>query len=193
MKLYHYAVTPFDHLMSRVAQGVGVWKPGPWHYDKSISLFMEPIPRNLASILKHKHSFWRQGAMIIEHVIDSSEIPVDIFYHLVETPERTTLLYEKQNWSRVATDPSLKDKYLDEIDNMEISKGYKDRGRNNMIVAAKRYNTDIERYYRKMLELDKMNPEDGLLKKYAACVPHLMIYPDKAAIKVDSREIIRLT
>lgn len=193
MKFYHYATTTFDELRSKVASGSGSAEVDPWHYNKHISLFMEPIPRDLASILQHKHTFWRKGVVLIEHVIDSKDIPADIYYYLTETPEKTNLLYVTQDWSKVTQTNDLREQYIAEINTMETRKLYRGRGRNNLVMAARNFMSGIGKYYKQMLDLHIKHPEDKLMDKYAACVPHVMIYPNMAPIKVSEVNEIQLT
>ena len=49
----------------------------------------------------------------------------------------------------------------------------------------------IEKYFRKAAKLNEKFPEDKINEKYAACVPHLMIYPE-GKINVQSTKSITL-
>ncbi len=92
MKFYHYATSEFDDLRSRVAQGKGKLfimdrKPellenlegslvklldkvdfrDEWSYDRSISLFIAPLPLDIANIYGGLHELWKSGEQFVEY------------------------------------------------------------------------------------------------------------------------------
>ena len=66
---------------------------------------------------------------------------------------------------------------------MEVLLKYKGTDINDLIRVSKKYRTGIRKKYQELYELHRKHPEDNLLDKYAACVPHVMIYTDKLVIK----------
>ena len=65
-------------------------------------------------------------------------------------------------------------------------------GVDNLIRVAKKYRTGIREKYEALYQLHLKNPEDGLLDKYAACVPHVMVYVDKQVLNPQRVQRIRL-
>ena len=217
MKLYHYATMQFDDLRSRLAQGKGklfimdrmptlldnmqgalalqldkVGLKGEWSYDRSISLFIEPIPLDIASIYKNEHELWQSGAEFVQYEIDISQLPAGIAWRLSESPEKTRLLYEKQDWEAAKKDKSLIAKYVKEIHDKEKAMGYIGHGRDELVKIADRFTRKTKRFMHKAAEIALAYPEDGGFKKYAACVPHVMIYPGYKPIEYSDVKTITL-
>lgn len=201
MQLYHYSTTEYPELLSRTAQGIqeekrDAHKHTGYHYNDSISLFFEPIPLNLPTILHHEHKFWKSGAELYQHVVDSNALPVDILFRIVETPDITELLYT-QDWDKIKQlnekeGEALKQKYLKEIKDRKNKMGYDDKGRIAFVRLARMFNRGIRNFYAEMYRLNKKYPDDGLMDKYAATVPHAMIYPGTTPIRVHKVEKIIL-
>ena len=192
MLLYHYSVEEYSHLLSLKGQKKEEDKDYSGNYSDSISFFLEPIPRNIASILKHKHKFWKSGAEIYEHVIDTNVFYPDLKYVITETPEKTHLLYNVQVWDKKTITPDLIKQYKLEISDMQEKKGYRGEGKDNFLKAAKKFNHGIAGYYREMVKLDAKYPEDKLMDKYAACVPHAMLYVGEQKVQVATSRLIKL-
>lgn len=185
MKLYHYNPVEFSELKSKIAQGIkGVDNHGIKGYASSISFFLEPIPRDIAEILKHEHDFWVSGRDLYEHVIDTNDLPLDVEYVLTETPDKTKLLYEEQDWSKAEGNPELVKQYKQQIEDLEKKKGYRGKGRMKLVQVCKPFTKGISKYYQDMYKLHCKYPEDNLIKKYAATVPHLMVYVGRDSIPV---------
>lgn len=98
--LYHYSTTKYSELKTREAQGAKVdievssrvHRPG--NYNQHISFFMDPIPaKTMTSIFGAGHPVWFNGNRLVEHVIDLGQIGA-FKYHVVETPEKTAILYD---------------------------------------------------------------------------------------------------
>lgn len=218
MKLYHYASEPYSVLKSRLRQGKmqiikSERKPDlmkkmesgllqtldvldlipSWHYDRSISFFLEPIPLDIAKLYKGKHSFWKSGVELFEHVIDIDDLAAEPFYYLAETPKKIEFLYEKQDWDSITgpNDPKIK-QFLKEIQKMEKKEHYRWKGRKEMLRVCKPFRGKLKDYIKKVVEIHEKHPEDGIMNKYAACVPHLMVYPGVMSIKVDNVSKITL-
>lgn len=190
MKFYHYNTEQLDTLLSLAIRGKGNISDNPRAYNKNISLFLEPLPLNVAEIFHNTHGFYRSGLDLWEHVVDSNTIPLNILYTLTETPEKVALLYGSQKWYE-GMPQSLIDSNKKEITDMEVEKGYLGEGRLNMIKACKSIPKGIEKYFMKSFKLHEKFPEDKINEKYAANVPHLMIYPE-SGIKVSSSKLITL-
>ena len=190
MKFYHYNTEEFDALLSTAIRGKGDIGNNPRAYNRNISLFLEPLPLNVAEIFNNTHEFYRSGLTLIEHVVDSNAIELDILFTLTETPEKVALLYGSQKWYEGMPE-ELIIANKKEIDDMEESKGYMGQGRLDMIKACRSIPKGIEKYFMKSAKLHGKFPKDKINQKYAANVPHLMIYP-KGSIKVQSTKSITL-
>lgn len=217
MKLYHYATMQFDDLRSRLAQGKGklfimdrmpdllhnlqgelaiqldkVRPKDEWSYERSISLFLEPIPLDIAKIYKGQHELWQSGAEFIQYEVDVQSLPAGIAFRLTESPEKTKLLYEKQDWDAAKEDKSLIAQYVKQIHDKEKACGYVGHGQTDLIKIVNRFQNKTRRYMEKAAEIALQYPEDNGLKKYAACVPHLMIYPGYKPIEYSDSKTIKL-
>lgn len=217
MKFYHYSKDQYDDLRSRLAQGKGklfimdrkpellanlqgtlavqLDKAGlrdDFSYDRSISLFLEPIPLDIAQIYKGKHELWQSGEEFVQYEVDITDLPSGISFRLVESPEKTKLLYQTQDWEAAKEDNELIPKYVKEIRDKEKALGYTAHGRENLAKVAGRFNRKTKQYMKKAVEIALEYPEDGGFKKYAACVPHVMIYPGYKPIEYSDVTTITL-
>lgn len=186
--LYHYSVERYTELSSLAARGLQkegfeAKESDPFAYNKSISFFFEPIPLDLPEILHHEHKFWKTGAELYQYEISTVQLKEETPYILTEGEEIVDLIYTKQDWSKVEGDASLISKYKEEIRNLELKLKYKGTKIDDLIRASKKYRTGIRERYKALYELNLKYPEDNLLDKYAATVPHVMIYTDKLVIK----------
>ena len=217
MKFYHYATSEFDDLRSRVAQGKGKLfimdrKPellenlegslvklldkvdfrDEWSYDRSISLFIAPLPLDIANIYGGLHELWKSGEQFVEYELDLDNIPAGCAWRLVESPEKTKLLYETQDWEAVKDDKSLIAKYVKEIRAKEERMGYIGHGRESLEKVVKKFNKRTREYMEKAYKIALGYPEDGGFKKYAASVPHIMIYPGHKPVEYETNKLITL-
>lgn len=193
MKLYHYSTNRYDVLESLNARGMvkqghskNSDKSDPFAYNKHISFFLEPIPEDIASILKHEHKFWKSGTVLMEHVISLDAIPRDVHYKLVESYEHTDMIFNKQQWERVEHEPKLRTVYLKELSDMEQRLNYTGNSLDQMKKGLQNFKHNIRKDYENLYRLSKAYPESNMLAKYAASVPHLMIYLDRVRLKVDA-------
>lgn len=195
--LYHYSVEKYDSLKSLSArelqkEGFVSNEQDPFAYNKSISFFFEPIPLDLPEILNNEHNFWKSGTRLYQYEISTSQLEEDVPYLLTESEEIIDTLYNKQDWSKAKGQPEIVKQYKAELKELETRLRYKGTGVDNLIRVAKKYRTGIREKYKALYQLHLKNPEDGLLDKYAACVPHVMIYVDKQVLKPQRVQRIRL-
>ncbi len=190
MKLYHYNTSCLDVLSSQVQRGLVKDNGDIWQYGKNLSFFIKELPINLPEVLNNKHKFWTKGAQIWCHVIDVSVFPTNITYRLMESPEKIKLLYKTQDWSSIEGDSELAALYRKQIFDMEKAQGYMGRSRNGLVRALNKFkDMDTVSYYKHMAALDILYPEDKLMDKYAACVPHVMVYPT-TTIPIESSHLV---
>ncbi len=195
--LYHYSVERYTELSSLAARGLQkkgfeAKESDPFAYNKSISFFFEPIPLNLPEILHHEHNFWKTGVELYQYEISTIQLKEETPYRLTEGEEIVDLIYNKQDWDKAKGNNSLIEQYKKEIQEMEVLLKYKGTDVNELIKASKKYQTGIRKKYQELYEFHRKHPEDNLLDKYAACVPHVMIYIDKLIIKPKRVTRIRL-
>lgn len=201
MIFYHYSAEEFDTLKSLVAQEKtnrsrvkfsGIldnikgklikfkdrFLPGDeFSYDRSLSFFLEPIPLDIAELYANKHERWKSGLELYQYEVSLDKLPKSIAFRLCESTKKTKLLYEQQDWSKVETDPAVADVYIEEVHELEKRLGYIGHGVNELVKACRPFRRGLRDSIKKANQLARKNPDDGIMKKYAACVPHLMIYP----------------
>lgn len=188
--LYHYAPERYSNLLSLQArkkekEGFKSLLDDPYAYNKHISFFLEPVPDDLASILDNEHEFWAKGRVVYEHRVTIDSLPEDVYYRVVETHAVTDLLYNHQDWERVKRNPNLKNQYIRQIDDLMESNGYKGQGLDKLKKVIKSLPYDIAEDFANMYKLNLKHPEDNLITKYAATVPHLMAYVGLTQLVVD--------
>ena len=196
MFIYHYSAKPHPTLLSKAASGVMTpaqiklvrlearkkpYKALP--YCDHISFFFDPIPSEiLPKIFGEGHPVWFKGNKLYEHVVSVSDLPSDIVYHVVESQKRTELLdkfSEENNW--VDDDPDLLFKWQILISQQEALWGEQGIGRSKLEQQIKQNAGNTGNNYIKASERDDF--EFGR-NKYAANVPHLMLYPPEGKIKI---------
>lgn len=184
MLLYHYSENSYPTLKSRALQS-NVIAEDEKDYTNHISFFLEPIPLDLPEILEHRHSFWRSGKTLYEHIVDTKDLPNqdNLLFYLTETPEKVDIVFYSQ-LAKNDKDP----KYWEAVN--KVKGEFTGRGVDDLIKMTRNYNSGIADYYRNLVKMDKEFPKDDLLQYYAACVPHLMVYTCMDPVKV--RTIRRL-
>lgn len=198
MKLYHYSTEPLKILLTRREQGVSdeqiseaetkAKKLGlPLPYIDHISFFLEPIPKEtIAGIFKNQHPFWKAGAEIYEHVIDTASIPSQSQYMVVETPviDKYT---DQFDWS--VTDLTVRSKYFIAMHKEMKRLGLLGAGIPKMVKQLTPYLGKTEGYY---IKARMAKGADMTKTQYAAGVPHLMVYPIGGRVKVEQVSKIKL-
>lgn len=198
MKLYHYSTERFPFIKTRREQGLTkeileeaehkAKKMGlPLPYVDHVSFFFDPIPKEtIAAIFDNKHSFWKTGQMLYEHVIDTKDIDEKSFYRIVETPEIDKYT-DQFDWS--VKDLSTRSKYFVAMNKEMMRLGYSGYGISKMVKIAQQFVGKTEGYYIKAR--NRPDAADSV-NLYAGNVPHLMVYPIGGVIPVESKELIKL-
>lgn len=203
MYLYHYSAHMHQVLLSKAASGAMTHiqiklarqearRKGyeAWPYCDHISFFFDPIPASLLpTLFGDNHPFWYKGHKLYEHVIKVADLPGDIMYHVVESKNKTALLdkfAEENNW--VEDNPELLLQWEMLISQKE--REWRERGtrRDGLINQIKLNEGGTAEAY---IQASKRDDFEWGKNKYAANVPHLMLYPPKGEIKV--HEIRSLT
>lgn len=188
MILYHYSKELYPELLTKAQSGSMTpiqiklarqesRRKGylDWPYCDHISFFFEPIPSQLLGELFKGHPVWFKGNNLYEYLIDVSKLPLEIPYHVVESVKKTAL-YDKfsleKNW--VEDDPELLEEWQILEDEKAREWGEKGNRRDALIKQIVANQGIIEEAYRTAVQR-----EDFVYNKtkYAANVPHLMLYP----------------
>lgn len=193
MILYHYSKELYPELLTKAQSGgmtsfqiklarMESRRKGylDLPYCDHISFFMEPIPSQLLGELFKGHPVWFKGNGLYEYLIDVSKLPLEIPYHVVESVKKTAL-YDKfcieKNW--VEDDPKLLEEWQFLEDEKAREWGEKGNRRDALIKQIDANQGIIEEAYRTAVQR-----EDFVYNKtkYAANVPHLMLYPPTGRI-----------
>lgn len=192
-KLYHYASTEYDVLKTRALTGevtaemvkqgkedmVLRKKPGPY-YDHISFFFEQPPIRKMSKVFGTTHPFWYPGHEIYEYVVDISALPA-FKYLLTESPDVNDFFYDPKN------DDLSVEEYYKQIDlirrkNKEIGSTVSEL---RSVIQSLRGET--EKNYLSLK--DRPNFEE-IRDKYAATVPHLMIYPQGGNIEILTTNVV---
>ena len=193
MKLYHYSDKHYDQLQSRRVSGLS----GPKgvrvsdDYLDHISFFFSPIPsRLMPEIFDKGHPFWYRGHKLYEHVIEVDDLEDKLSFQVVESTRRTALLddfSEEHNWE----DDGTKTLKLWKAEELKMQQKYGEIGDTNAELKA--YLKDVPRditRYGYMIAKVRYDFDLGY-NKYAANVPHIMLYPSTGIVPV--KEVFELT
>lgn len=183
MKLYHYATEKYPQLETLHYRQVKFDRKGASaEYGKHISFFFDPLnPMVLDEVYGQDHIFWKHGHTIWEHVTESHSIG-DFAYEIVESPEKIKLLYQLHRGELTIN------QYYKKVDQVVKDHQYSgdqklfDSVAHQFVGTTSRYQKEAKRY-----------PNwDDIKNKYAACVPHVMLYPDKGYAPVSSASQITI-
>jgi len=184
--LYHYASSLYPTLQTRQKQGLitaadlsiekeiakKIGKPGA--YSEHISFFFEKIPLDiLGSIFGKDHHVWFSGNVLFEYRVDANSLS-DFKYEIVESPQAMELYY----------DDSIQGKhYVQAYNRIMRDKGYRGQGASELLKAVAPLKVLTRLKYQQITT----RPNWGdIRKKYAATVPHVLIYPNGGEIKYTS-------
>lgn len=186
MKLYHYSKDRYDDLRTlekqrpitieekkKALQDILAY-PAPGFYYQHISFFFDPIPYDiLGKIYGKDHRIWYPGNQIFQYEIDLAALG-NFSYYITESPEQIKILY----------DESLSDaEYEVQLKELMIKLHYIGEGKSKLIEASKSL---IGTTRSSFLKVKSYSNWEEIKNKYAACVPHVMIYPEKGIVKYQS-------
>lgn len=184
MLLYHYSKERYDVLKTRrlshtfsASELVKIKKRTEFTssvgmYIDHISFFFDPIPSALlGDIFDKDHSAWFPGSKLYEYVIDSKELSNLVAYDVVETPEEL-VVFDRVDWPD--NDPAFARQYF--RDRARRTRHNRTNGTRylDLLEQIRKYQGTTKEHYRKAVLRDDWY-ENRL--KYAANVPHLMVYP----------------
>lgn len=200
MQLYHYSTKKHSTLKTLLNQGkvtvedklkaerdaikhktlFGVFQPG--YYFEHISFFFDPIPRNIYQYFPKDHKVWTKGTKLYEHVIELNEQSEPFTYEIVEFPERIELYYDRK----------VDDKtFFKKVGSMLKEDGYIGKGYAELSETLHRKSLvgKTTHFFERLP--NRPNYKD-IANKYAATVPHVMIYPLLGKIKTQEVKLITL-
>ena len=200
MKLYHYSEDLYPILKTRSAVGgltpadikeakeTAEYRHAPGLYVDHISFFFDPIPlKLLGSIYGKENTTWFNGNVLNEYIVDVTTLENDILFHIVESPESVALVDSTtdENWE----DDSFKRTFFKTKYDLQIRLGEIGNGRVKLEKQIIKYHNQTEHYYRLA---SKRSDFKENITKYAANVPHVMMYPKSGTVKIESVNIVTI-
>ena len=198
MLLYHYSAVPRTELKSQRAAGTLTQKeleardrqdklkllPGLSYVDH-ISFFFDPVPSVVLSrIFGITHPAWHTGSTLYEHLVDTADLEDRIAYEVVESVKKTELydtFSAEHNW--VDDDPELLRRWKELELRSKLSWGELGQGRSKLETQIRLCGGHLDKAFLKAYA--RSDFEDNRMK-YAANVPHVMIYPAGGVVPVKS-------
>ncbi len=181
MLLYHYSKNSLPILKTRrlLSTEIQVQSKNKLDYNDHISFFFERPPFEiLGTIFGKDHPVWFPVNKLYEHIVDTQDLDT-FFYDLVEFPEKTIMFY----------DNSIKDsEYFKRMALVIKEKKYQGTSVVDLEKACLSLKGTTREYFSLLPTRVNFSEIKG---KYAATVPHLMIYPEKGYVKVrNSKQIV---
>lgn len=197
MKLYHYAPDLFTSLQTRRKSGLATAVEikrseesakkylSEGAYVDHISFFFDPIPSKvLANIFGPTHRAWAKGTKLFEYVIDVPALGNDVLYRVVESARKTAFLDQfskDHNWED--DDPVLLMKYTKEINALQRKWGELGTG---LINLERQIALNVGKTEQAYVIASQREDFEWGREKYAANVPHLMVYPSSGEVAISS-------
>lgn len=154
-------------------------------YIDHISFFFDPIPSKLVSGLFGKdHSVWVEGTVLYEYVINLKDVEGFLAYEVVESPLEVEILTALE-WDYA--NPDFAKQYFKDRAVRSLANGETGFHITGLIGQYKKYSGKISDYITRAVRHPDFQ-ENRL--KYAAGVPHLMLYPNGG--KVHYRGVNRI-
>ena len=198
MKLYHYAKDLYPILKNRIKSGAAddkeikeqmAWNKeteGPGIYNAHISFFIDPLPLALLSkIFGEGHHTWFNGNELYEYTVDVDSLDKDIVYDLVESPMAVKTL-DETDW--VDTDEFLI-AYKKKLYNLKRSAGETGNTLSGLKSQLSKYKGKTKDFY---IAASERNDFKENFNKYAANVPHVMLYPESGTVKIESVNAVKV-
>jgi hypothetical protein len=198
MLLYHYSKELFPFLLTRrysnklsskelkdgLEQSTIRCEPAPY-YDH-ISFFFDKVPlKIIGDLFKGKNDFWKNGNKIYEYTIDTDSLSNNLKYFITETPSQVKKLDETE-W--VDTDEFFRE-YMKEKRRLAEKNHEIGKGQSELEKQIQKYQGQTEAYY---INASKRDDFDDNITKYAASVPHVMLYPEHGKVFYVSKKLVEV-
>lgn len=202
MKLYHYSADQYNTLLTKRKAGNAsaeeiakaekearrILMPGASYVDH-ISFFFEPIPAEILGKLYGKnHPVWVDGRELYEYEVDPLKLPERVLYEVVESArevEELDRFSKEHNW--VEDDPALLKKWFTHILAQKVKWGEYGNDKSKLLLQIKKHQGRLASDF-----LSAVQREDfkNNFTKYAASVPHLMLYPPTGEVQYDTMSLV---
>lgn len=198
MLLYHYSTQLYPFLLTKhqssklsskeIEEGLEEAKiiclPGPY-YDH-ISFFFDKVPlKIIGNLFKGKNDFWKNGNEIYEYIIDTASLSNNIKYFITETPSQIKKL-DETDW--IDSDEFFQ-QYMKEKKRMAEANNEIGESRSELEKQIKKYKGKTEAYY---IQASKRDDFDENITKYAAYVPHVMLYPEHGKVTYITYSLVKV-
>lgn len=178
MKLYHYSKEKYSILKTKSLVN-GEQKGELISYNNHISFFFEPVPLDIVGkIFGPTHNVWAPGNRLYEHIVETRSLK-KFFYKLVESPEKTELRYN---------DSISVEEYHKRLAIINKELNYEGTTIAELEKACTRLKGTTRSYFKLLPERRDF---EEIRDKYAATVPHLMIYlEDRQLTPISIKEVV---
>ena len=186
MRLYHYSKDSYKDLRTLEMQKKLTEKEKDelrkyrhvlspeGEYWEHISFFFDKIPLDfIGRIYGEGHKAWAPGNTLKEYTIDTSKIK-KLSYDIVETPDKIKMLFD---------DSISTEEYFARMRADIEKKGYQGTSNSQLEKASRPFVGKTRTFFKEAFAHPKF---DTFKDKYAACVPHVMLYPEGGVIKYES-------
>ena len=150
-------------------------------YIDHISLLFDPIPSKLLpTIFPDDHHIWFKDSVVYEYIVDIDDIERPFAYEVAESPEDVRQI-DNTDWTNDSVEFTAK--YTRKQQKRKRKTGEVGTDFNTFLKQVNKYKGTTEAAYEKAPTSKDWNLN---LYKYAATVPHIMIYPKNGLIKFRS-------
>lgn len=198
MEIYHYSKRLYKVLLTAEKSGTITGKDlkeeaewakehhRPESYARHISFFIDPVPLDIiGKLFKGENDFWFDENEVYEYVVETSFLDDNILFSLVESP---TDVEDLDNTRWIDT-PEFKKEYIRTNEAEKRKSGETGNGIVNLDKQIIKYKGKTREFFIKASK--RSDFKDNVLK-YAASVPHLMLYPKSGAIKILSVNKVKI-
>jgi hypothetical protein len=187
--IYHYSKEKYSSLLTRrkagtlsreeLAQADADAKKyySVGSYNDQISFFFDRPPIDiLPTLYKGQNDFWKEGNEVYEYTVPVEGLGKHIKYFTTETPEAVKLM-DRTDWSDESDENTVA--YYKKKRELLERLGHIGVGMDGLKREIDKFEGKTRYYY---LAASKRYDFDDNIKKYAANVPHLMLYPPSGEI-----------
>lgn len=147
----------------------------PGFYYQHISFLFDPIKPDHWKHFKRDHPVWRKGVELTEYTVDTKQIG-NFKWQIVETPEINDAKYD---------DTLSEEDFWDLYVRINRAK-YLGSGSRSLEQRSREFVGQQTKYLKLAYQL---NPDSS---RYAADVPHVMLYPEDGMVLFESSRTVKL-